>query len=450
MRSFALSLLFFPLFSFAQKSYWQVEQTKPVIVTSLFFDAVMQEFSSLDYLTYDPATGAILYYDAYKSGLQPASFDSSKLSEKKEWEVTPKIADGKLKVLIYGNNNNIGFIICKPAADNEQAFLEKVKASKMQVHQQLMDAVKEHPMVNLPKDNPENTGVEVNLGAYSVRLPRDKYFIVRTADSYQFLPKTGDKPESDFNLFDAGYNHNDSLPERGFWPVVKEENLWLSIHPYYDWKTKEKGAGGYLLTNSVSVSGGYANMATAQQESAEELLPLVPIFRSLKAEKKGISRDAYNFPGCNTEGVKQTAGTLAITLPPVYQIREFYTGGSNFYQFGVMDSLQFSSENPDSRYYPVEELDKNGNRSLSLASGGVYSLKNARFSADIGKIRADFEREGISILEQDDNGILYRYHGSYHLLRYIRKGSTHYVYTMQFKMLQSCLSEFCRSRKMFL
>lgn len=438
------------MLSFAQKSYWQVEQTKPVIVTSLFFDALMQEFSSLDYLTYDPTTGSILYYDAYKRGLQPASFDSSKLSEKKEWEVTPKIADGKLKVLIYGNNNNIGFIVCKPAADNEPAFLEKVKASKMLVHHQLMEAVKEHPVVNLPKNNPENTDVEVNLGAYSLRLPRDKYFIVRTADSYQFLPKTGDRPESDFNLFDAGFNDNDSLSNRGFWPVAKEENLWLSIHPYYDWKTKEKGAGGYLLTNSVPVSGGYVSMATAQKESAEELLPLVPVFRSLKAEKKGISRDAYNFPGCNTEGVKQAAGALAITLPPAYRIREFHTGGSNFYSFGVMDSLIFSSDDPNSQYYPVEETDKNGNRSLELASGGIYALKKARFSTDIGKIAADFEKEGINILEQDDNGIFYRYHGSYYLLRYIRKGGTHYVYSMQFRTLQRCLSEFCRSRKIFL
>lgn len=450
MKPLALALLFFPLFSFAQKSYWQVEQTKPVIVTSLFFDAAMQEFTSLDYLTYDPTTGSILYYDAYKPEMQAVPFDSSKIPEDKEWEVTPKIVDGKLKVLVYGNNNNIGFILCKPAADNEKAFLEKVKASKMLVQNSLMEAVKEHPIVSLPKNNTDNNDVEVTLGAYSLRLPRDKYFIVRTADSYQFLPKEEDKAESDFNLYDARHNSNDLLDAKGFWPVTKEENLWLSIHPYYDWKTKKKGAGAYLLTNSVQVPGGYVNMATAEKDGMEELLSLVPVFRSLKAEKKGISLDDYNFPDCNTESAKHTVGALSFTLPRAYQIREFNLGGSNFYTFGVMDSLIFSSNNPDSRYYPTDETDKDGNRSLDLASGGVYTLKKPQFSTDIRKIAADFELDQISILGRDDNGILYSYHGAYHLLRYIRKGDTHYVYSMRFKTLKSCLSEFCRSRKMFL
>ncbi|MBC9931812.1 hypothetical protein [Chitinophaga qingshengii] len=426
-----------------------MEHTKPVIVTSLFFDVLMQEFTPLDYLTYDQTTGEIGYYDAYTQDLKPNAFDS-KTSGKKELVVTPKIVDGKLKVLIYGNNNNIGFLICKPAADNESAFLEQVKAGKMQVHNNLMAAIKELPAIQLPKNDAANDAVAVNLDGYSLQLPRDKYFIVRSAPgSYQFLPKNGE-PESDFAISTAGYNNNDSLSLREFWPVAKEGDLWLSAHPYYAWNTKEKGADGYLLTNSVSVADRYVNITTANKEEVAELFPMVSIFRSLKAEKKGISRDAYNFPGCDTKGVNHTVGALSVTLPANYRLREFSTGGSNFYQFGVTDSLAFSSKDPNSHYNPVEEVDKDGNRSLELADGGVYALKNGRFKTDIGKIVADFEQEGIRVLEQDDNGMLYNYHGSFYLLRYIRKGDTHYVYSMRFKALKNCLSEFCRSRKMFL
>lgn len=438
-----------PLCAAAQKSYWQIEETRPVMVTSLFFDAFLDEFTPLDHLTFDPATGRIAYYNGYIKTLEPAPFSDE--GSPREWKITPRIVDGKLKVLIYGSNDNIGFLICKKIADNEAAFMDKVKASKSFVSNALMEAIKEHPSVDLDQGAVAGDAVMVSLGDYSLSLPANKYFI--TGDSrtgYRFLLRSDKEWASDFKVLHSENNMNDSLDAQSFWPVARKGSLWLCASPYYDWRKKKKGIGRYLLSNSMPVAGGFVNMVTAEKDSVAQLIAMLPLFRSLSTDKKGISPAAYNYPQRNIKGVDHKVGELAFTLPERYRMREFSYGGSNFYEFAVMDGLAFSSKDPNSSYYPVEELDKKGNTSLRLADGGFYALKNARLNTDIKKIRADFDRDGIRVMDQDESGILYHYHGSFVLLRYFRKKDTHYVYLMKFEDPDSCLLEFGRSKGMLL
>lgn len=444
-----LLLTAIPLFSAAQKSYWQIEEAKPVMVTSLFFDAFLDGFTPLDHLTYDPATERIAYYNAYTKTLEPAPFSDEDTPQ--EWKITPRIVDGKLKILIYGSNDNIGFLICKKVADNEPAFMDKVKASKAFVSNEMMEAIKAHPPVDLARGAVAANAVAVSLGDYSLSLPANKYFIAGDDRSgYQFLLRSGKEWAADFEITRSKNNEQDSLEAKSFWPIARKESLWLSAGPYYDWRKKKKGISRYLLSNSMPLSGGFVNMVSAEKDSIEPMIGMLPVFRSLSTDKKGISPQAYNYPQNNVKGVDHKVGELAFTLPASYRIREFSYGGGNFYEFAVMDGLAFSSKDSNSSYYPVEELDKKGNTSLRLADGGLYALKNARLHTDVRKIRADFDREGIKVMDQDESGILYHYHGSFFLLRYFHKKDTHYVYLMKFEDPDSCLLEFGRSKAMLL
>lgn len=127
-------LFLFPAMLFAQQSYWKVDRIKPVMQTGLVFESSLATLSNSDYIMYDEGKKQVWYYSKSVKDMVPRLIDNSliKVNGKspKDSRIEAKIVGGNLKVLIYQDNENIAFILCKKAADNKSAFLEKVKASK--------------------------------------------------------------------------------------------------------------------------------------------------------------------------------------------------------------------------------------------------------------------------------------------------------------------------------
>lgn len=452
MKKFIWLMLIVPSVVFGKETYWKVEKVKPIIQTSLIFETVMASLSAFDHFTYDDDSKQIWYYDGYNEGKGPRLIDGSFLESdtksEKEGRVEVRLMGSKLKILIYQNNKNIAFIICEKAGSDKKSFLESVADSRKLITDQKLAALKAHAPVSLPATNTKGD-TKVALDGFSISLPADKYFITQPEPGkYEILDKASKDLTKAFTITNDAFNGNDSLVRQELYPLLKEGNLWVNTAPYYDWRTKEKGTQGYVLSNSLRNGDKYLNIISEEKESLKELLSVLPAFRSITTDSSGaVSLASYNFRIESEPEMKAVAGALAITLPARYEIREFSGWGS--FAFDASPKLRFSDQNPNCKYYPVKDTATKTESAFDVERGGVFSMKDGSLKTGIGDIIESLKDDNIGVLAQDRSGVVYNYHDNFYFLRYIQKGDTHYVYQMEFPTLAACLKEFGRSAPMF-
>lgn len=453
-KKIAFLMCLIPATLFARESYWKVAEVKPVVQTSLFFEAMIGQITNLDHFVYEDDKKQLWYYDSYSNETMPRSLSDAMIKvngkASSEGRVEMKVVGSKLKILIYYSNDNIAFIVCEKVADNKPAFLSKVEASKKMIAEQKLAAVKEHAPVTLPAT--DNAGaIKVGLDGFAISLPADKYFIVQQQPGrYEVLDKSSGELATEFDITKESVNRNDSLVKRDLYPVLKQENLWVNTMPYYDWEKKEKGTSGYVLSNSLPLGGSYVNLVSTEKEDVKSLSPYVAAFRSVTADLSGaIGVDTYNASPGNMPQRKLTVGGLSFTLPASYQVRDFLQWGNNMYTFEITPGLSFTNENPNSHFSPIKDTTDENASPFKIASGGLYSLKNSSLKTGIADVRASYESEGAKILGQDATGLLYSYQSRISLIRYIQRGDTHYVYHLELPDLATAAKEFGRSVNMF-
>ncbi len=451
----------------AEKSYWRVQgpdDTRFVLKTAMLSPLSLAGLSASTFFVYDDQDGSLIQYDA-KTPDKPRTLlpePDDKRMKRLKTQLTAKLMDGQLKLLMSDGRENIFFIKPRPLAD-EEAFQSALNERHQHIETLKREAAEKHGTMEFPGTDGGDSDKVVFPGGFTLNLPaNDDGFYIHQENPTRWLLFSLADPESNQPLFnqvnpDLTLALKEASPKdvakETRWPgtyrLYEQDGLFVDAFTEYDESEDEAYLAGYDLYRTIPLSQGRTLLITTRTlKSADDIKRFAAIANSARpaATDDTVSVNHYTD---NTLGLLSPAQSVSLfegakmTLPLNYTAERWSGGG--YFVLSLGPNMIFESGDGESDYIGVEGALKPGESEFERPSGGIYMRDDDGFVFDADKVAGDQ-----SILVADDNGLVFESKQNWHLARYVRLGQTHVVYYMNYRNKRTeALEDFYSSRNAF-
>ncbi|WP_262459838.1 hypothetical protein [Alloalcanivorax balearicus] len=455
-----------PGIALAEKSYWRVQgpdDTRFVLKTAMLSPLSLAGLGKSSFFVYDDEDGSLVAYDAKKPdkplALLPEPDD--KRMQRLKTQLTAKLIDGQLKLLMSDGRENIFFIKPHPL-DGEAEFKNALNERHQHIETMKREEAEKHADLAIPAQAGNSVTV-VFPEAFTLNLPSgDNGFYVHQEGPKQWRLFSLAKPKTNQPLFnqvnpDLTLTIKDAPPkdvaEESRWPgthrLYEQDGLFVDAFTEYDEAEDEAYLAGYDLYRTVPLSQGRTLLITARtlrnMDEAKRFGVIANNARTTGADDS-VSLNSYMD---NILGLFSPAQSVSLfegakmTLPQGYTAEHW--SGSGYYMLSLGKNMVFQSDDGKSDYIRVKVPLQPSQSEFERPSGGIYMRYDDGFVFDADRVSGDQ-----SVLIADDSGLIFESKQDWHLVRYARLGQTHVVYYMNYRNKRTeALKDFYSSRHAF-